>query len=135
MVGWLGKAHFWATSIPLFSVCFGQHFRGPQGIPRRYYTFSTYEYLQDTQIQNIVISVMAIVLVAGQVIYLVNFLWSLVKGRIAPANPWNATTLEWSVASPPPHGNFVAHGPAVQRWAYEYSPEGVVTDYVLQTSA
>ena len=133
MVGWLGKAHFWATFVPFFTIFFAQHFLGLQGMPRRYYAFSTYEYLQDTHVVNTFISVMAIVLVTGQVIFFVNFLWSLVRGRVAAANPWDATTLEWSVASPPPHGNFGADAPAVHRWAYEYSPKGAASDYVPQT--
>ena len=134
MVAWLGKAHFWATFVPFFTIFFAQHFLGLQGMPRRYYAFSTYEYLQDTHVVNTFISVLAIVLVAGQVIFFVNFLWSLVRGRVAPANPWDATTLEWSIASPPPHGNFGAQAPAVHRWAYEYSPEGAASDYVPQTT-
>jgi len=133
MVEWLGKAHFWATFVPFFSIFFAQHFLGLQGMPRRYYAFSTYEYLQDTHVVNTFISVMAIVLVVGQLTFFVNFLWSLVRGRTAAANPWNATTLEWSVASPPPHGNFGTQVPAVHRWAYEYSPEGAASDYVPQT--
>jgi cytochrome c oxidase subunit 1 len=133
MVEWLGKAHFWATFVPFFTIFFAQHFLGLQGMPRRYYAFSTYEYLQETHVVNTFISVMAIVLVVGQLTFFVNFLWSLVRGRTAAANPWNATTLEWSVASPPPHGNFGTHVPAVHRWAYEYSPEGAASDYVPQT--
>ena len=43
---------------------------------------------------------------SGQFVFLVNFVWSLFKGRAADANPWQATTLEWTVPSPPPHGNF-----------------------------
>ena len=55
-----GKAHFWATFIPFFSIFFGQHFLGLQGMPRRYYAFDTYEFLETTHATNTFISVLAI---------------------------------------------------------------------------
>ncbi|MEO2199275.1 MAG: cbb3-type cytochrome c oxidase subunit I [bacterium] len=129
----LGKAHFWATFVPFFMVFFAQHFQGLQGMPRRYYAFSTYEYLREAAAQNGVISMLAIAVVAGQFIFLANFLWSLFRGRVAGEDPWQATTLEWTVPSPPPHGNFVAQ-PIVRRWPYDYSVDGVSHDYVPQTA-
>ena len=130
-----GKVHFWATFIPFFSIFFAQHFLGLQGMPRRYYAFSTYEFLETTHGTNTFISVLALLLVAGQLIFLVNFVWSLFRGPAADDNPWEATTLEWTVSSPPPHGNFGPAAPAVQRWAYEYSPEGSTTDFATQTAS
>ena len=130
----LGRAHFWATFIPFFTVFFAQHFQGLEGMPRRYYAFSTYEFLEHAQGQNAFISAAAIVLMAGQVLFLANFLWSLRAGRPAADNPWEATTLEWTVASPPPHGNF-GDAPAVARWPYDYSLEGMARDYTPQTLA
>jgi cytochrome c oxidase subunit 1 len=65
-------------------------------------------------------------------VFIINFVWSLVRGTVASANPWRATTLEWTVASPPPHGNFETQ-PVVERWAYEYgvpTPDG---DFATQT--
>ena len=50
------------------------------------------------------------------------------KGEKAPNNPWNANTLEWCTASPPPHGNFKIL-PTVYRSAYEYSVPGREKDY------
>ena len=128
----LGKLHFWATFAPFFMIFFAQHFQGLQGMPRRYYAFSTYEYLESAQAQNPLISVLAIVLVAGQMVFLINFVWSLLRGKQAAANPWKATTLEWTVASPPPHGNF-DETPTVSRWPYDYSLEGAADDYAPQT--
>ncbi|MGB7218025.1 MAG: cbb3-type cytochrome c oxidase subunit I [Vicinamibacterales bacterium] len=128
----LGKAHFWFTFAPFFIIFFMQHFVGLQGAPRRYYAFTAFDYLQKTRGPNLVISITAMVLISGQLIFLTNFLWSLVKGRVAAANPWNATTLEWTTASPPPHGNFPTV-PLVERWAYEYgvaTPDG---DFATQT--
>lgn len=43
-------------------------------------------------------------------------------------NPWEATTLEWSIANPIPHGNFPKQ-PVVYRPAYEYSVPGRTTDF------
>jgi cytochrome c oxidase subunit 1 len=129
----LGKLHFWLTFAPFFTIFFMQHFLGLQGMPRRYYAFSTYEFLQPTLGQNRIISVVAIALITGQAVFLVNFVWSLARGRVAEANPWQATTLEWGVPSPPPHGNFGAAIPAVHRWPYEYSLEGRREDFVPQT--
>ena len=124
----LGKTHFWLTFVPFFIVFFMQHFLGLQGTPRRYYAFDTYEYLKETRGQNRIISIAALVLIAAQLVFLANFCWSLVKGRVAEANPWLATTLEWTVPSPPPHGNFGPALPLVHRWAYEYSVEGAAAD-------
>jgi cytochrome c oxidase subunit 1 len=129
----LGKAHFWLTFVPFFVIFFMQHFLGLQGMPRRYYAFSTYEFLRPTLGQNAVISVAALILVSGQLIFAVNFCWSLFRGRRAGANPWEATTLEWMTPSPPPHGNFGRLLPAVHRWPYEYSVEGAAVDYTPQT--
>jgi cytochrome c oxidase subunit 1 len=129
-----GKVHFWLTFVPFFTVFFMQHFLGLQGMPRRYYAFTSYEYLQKTMGQNTVISIAAFVLIAAQMVFVGNFCWSLIRGRLAAPNPWRATTLEWTVGSPPPHDNFGSAPPSVYRWPYEYSLQGAERDYVPQTS-
>ena len=43
------------------------------------------------------------------------------KGKKASKNPWDSNTLEWTAASPPPHGNFPGAMPNVYRGPYEYS--------------
>jgi cytochrome c oxidase subunit 1 len=131
----LGKVHFWLTFIPFFVVFFMQHFLGLQGMPRRYYAFSTYEYLERTAGQELVISIAALALISAQFVFLANFCWSLLRGRSTVANPWLATTLEWTVPSPPPHGNFGSALPVVHRWAYEYSIDGVAHDHTPQTAS
>jgi cytochrome c oxidase subunit 1 len=128
----LAKLHFWFTFAPFFIIFFMQHFLGLQGAPRRYYAFTAYDYLQQTRGQNLIISIAAMVLISGQLLFLVNFVWSLFRGPIAVANPWNATTLEWTVASPPPHGNFI-EVPQVERWAYEYGVPNGTRDFASQT--
>ncbi len=63
--------------------------------------------------------------------FIVNFFWSLFKGKKADLNPWRDNGLEWIVPSPAPHGNFdvtptVYHGP------YEFSAPGVDEDFLPQ---
>jgi cytochrome c oxidase subunit 1 len=79
------------------------------------------------------ITVAAILLVIAQGIFLFNFLWSLFRGeKIEERNPWSATTLEWSVPSPPPAGDFGPADRVVYRGAYEFSVPGVAEDFVPQ---
>ena len=67
-------------------------------------------------------------------IFLYNMIVSLWRGEKAPPNPWEATTLEWQVESPPPHGNFGEVLPVVHRFAYEYSPGEGQKDFLPQTT-
>jgi cytochrome c oxidase subunit 1 len=130
----LGKVHFWLTFVPFFMIFWAQHFQGLQGMPRRYYAYSTYEFLREAAAQNATISTLAIALSVGQLVLLVNLCWSLFSGRAASTNPWHATTLEWTVESPPPHGNFTKQ-PIVSRGPYDYSNEDTHLDYLPQTTA
>ncbi len=129
----LGKLHFWLTLLSFYAVFFGQHFLGLGGAPRRYYAFDKFQYLQAFHGLNLFITVSALVLGAAQLIFLINFFWSLFKGPKAGRNPWKATTLEWTAPSPPPHGNWGAALPTVHRWPYEYSVPGATEDYTPQT--
>jgi cytochrome c oxidase subunit 1 len=76
-------------------------------------------------------SIAAFVLGAAQLIFVVNFFWSLFRGPVAGRNPWNSNTLEWTAPSPPPHGNF-EDTPIVYRWPYDYNPEGGEKDHSMQ---
>jgi cytochrome c oxidase subunit I len=73
-------------------------------------------------------TIAALILLLGQIPFVVNFFWSFARGKQAEDNPWLANTLEWSVASPPPHENF-ERTPRVQRWPYEYSAPGAKLDW------
>jgi cytochrome c oxidase subunit 1 len=66
-----------------------------------------------------------------QLLFLLNLVVSLRRGRAAGDNPWDATTLDWATATPPPHGNFAAV-PTVYRGAYEYSVPGAARDFLPQ---
>ncbi|MDE0475261.1 MAG: cytochrome c oxidase subunit I, partial [Gammaproteobacteria bacterium] len=80
---------------------------------------------------NQFITVCVFALVAVQAIYALNFIISIWKGKKAGNNPWHANSLEWTVPSPPPHGNFELV-PIVYRGPYEYSAPDVEEDYWLQ---
>jgi cytochrome c oxidase subunit 1 len=78
------------------------------------------------------VSVAAIITLASQFIFLFNFFYSMFRGRLAPANPWNATTLEWTTPRNPGHGNWPGEIPSVYRWPYDYSKPGAKEDYIPQ---
>jgi cytochrome c oxidase subunit 1 len=128
----LNKVH-WALTFVFYNlVFFPMHNLGIQGMMRRIYDFTQYEYLQPLQPMNRFISVSAFLLVATQSLYAINFFWSIFKGRKAGNNPWESNTLEWTVPSPPPHGNF-AQTPIVYRGPYEYSSPESDRDFLPQT--
>ncbi|MBI4465323.1 MAG: cbb3-type cytochrome c oxidase subunit I [Acidobacteria bacterium] len=129
----LGKAHFWLTFVAFYGVFLGMHFTGLGGQPRRYYSFTTFEFLQPFRDWNVLITLCAFVLGATQFVFLVNFVWSLLRGPKSESNPWHATTLEWTTSSPAPHGNWGAALPEVHRWAYDYSVPNAPEDYTSQT--
>ncbi len=129
----LGKLHFWLTFVSFYAVFFGQHFLGLGGMPRRYYAFNKFAYLEQFQSLNVLISVSSFVLGAAQLVFLFNFFWSLFKGPKAERNPWRATTLEWTAPSPPPHGNWGEKLPTVHRWPYDYNVPDAPDDYTPQT--
>jgi cytochrome c oxidase subunit 1 len=72
-------------------------------------------------------------LMAFQLVFIVNFFWSIKGGKRVGSNPWGATTLDWTATTSPPlaHGNFETQ-PEVFRGPYEYSVPGRSTDYFPQ---
>ena len=120
----LGKVHFWITIIGVYSIFIPMHFLGMAGAPRRYAQFTEFTYLSKLQPLAIHITWAAFVTGAAQLILLFNIFWSIRRGKKAPDNPWQATTLEWVIPSPPPHDNFGDVDPVVYRGPYEYSVPG-----------
>ncbi len=55
-----------------------------------------------------------------------------VQGAKGERQSWEATTLEWATATPPPHDNFGGHLPNVYRGPYEFSVPGAEKDYSMQ---
>ena len=130
----LGKLHFWITFVGVYAIFFPMHYIGIAGHPRRYAETSGVDYLASLQPVHEFITIAAIITIAAQILFVINFFWSLRKGKKAPENPWEATTLEWTIPSPPPHDNFGGKIPVVYRGAYEYSVPGVAQDYIMQTT-
>jgi cytochrome c oxidase subunit 1 len=65
-------------------------------------------------------------------LFILNVIITLRNGPKAPANPWHSNTLEWTVPSPPGHGNF-PRTPTVYHGPYEYSVPGLSKDFLPQT--
>ncbi|MBI3471000.1 MAG: cbb3-type cytochrome c oxidase subunit I, partial [Candidatus Solibacter usitatus] len=130
----LGKVHFWLTFPAFYAIFLAMHYQGLAGMPRRYYAFDKYEYLQWLQGSHLHVSLAAFLLFGAQFLFLYNFFRSLFRGRKAADNPWNAATLEWSSPTPAPHGNWGEHLPEVHRWPYDYSVPGATGDCTPQTT-
>ncbi len=128
-----GKVHFALTFIGANCTFYPMHILGIRGMPRRYADITDIPYLADLQPLNEFITWSAFLMGAAQVIFLANFFWSLFKGEKASENPWQANTLEWATASPPPHGNFGEHVPTVYRAPYEYASPEVAEDWLPQS--
>lgn len=99
----LGQLHFWVFFIGVNVLFFPMHFLGLQGMPRRYPDYpDAYAHWNEVATWGYMI------MVAGVAIFFVNILWSLFAGRKAEGNPWGegATTLEWTLSSPPPFHQF-----------------------------
>lgn len=127
----LGKIHFVLTFVGFNAVFLPMFLVGTGGMMRRIANPLQYDFLQPLQPLNIFITVSAIGLLLAQGVFVVNFFWSLLAGRRAESNPWQANTLEWITSSPPPHENFVTI-PVVHRGPYEYSPPNHSTDWLPQ---
>jgi cytochrome c oxidase subunit I+III len=99
----LGKLGFWISFVGFNLAFMPMHLTGLRGMPRRVYTYPAH---MGWDLSNLLISIGAVVLAIGIGVTLYNFAISLKRGAAAGPNPWDAATLEWSVASPPPSYNF-----------------------------
>jgi cytochrome c oxidase subunit 1 len=129
----IGKIHFWITFIGVYCIFVPMHTMGIVGMPRRFAQFTEYEFLKELHPLVVFVSIAAIATVLVQVLFYFNLVWSIFKGKRAPENPWDATTLEWVTTSPPPHDNFAGHLPVVYRGPYEFAVPGATKDFVMQT--
>jgi cytochrome c oxidase subunit 1 len=128
-----GKIHFAATFIFYNLAFFPMHILGMGGHMRRIYDPTQYDFLKPLQPLNVFITISVFLLFLGQIPFIVNFFWSLFRGARAPLNPWRDNGLEWTVPSPPPHGNFAAT-PTVYRGPYVYSAPGSEEDFWPQNA-
>ncbi len=133
VMGYLGGLHFWwpkitgrmypewwgrLSALIIFVgfnlTFFPQFIVGYLGMPRRYYAYPA-----EFQVLNVMSTAGASILGVGYLIPLVYLIWSMRYGKVAHANPFGATGLEWQTASPPPTENF-ATPPVVTEEAYAY---------------
>jgi cytochrome c oxidase subunit 1 len=127
-----GRVH-WALTFVFYNLTFfPMHTLGVYGHMRRIYDPTQYEFLRPLMGLNRFITVSALLLFASQIIFVVNFVWGWFRGRRAGENPWEDNGLEWTVPSPPAHGNF-ATVPTVHHGPYEFSAPGVAGDYLPQS--
>lgn len=130
----LGKIHFAGSLVCMNVIFFPMLIQGLAGVSRRLFDGGAqYAHGQATLYLNPVMSIAAWVMALFQIIFIVNFFWSLRRGALVANNPWRATTLEWGAAPTPPvaHGNFAAL-PEVHRGPYEYSVPGSADDFTPQ---
>ncbi|MCR6646400.1 MAG: cytochrome c oxidase subunit I [Terricaulis sp.] len=101
--GFLGGLHFWIMFIGVNIIFFPQHFLGAQGMPRRYV-----DYPEAYTFWNHVSSVGYVITIVGVFVFMVMLIEMFVVRRKAGDNPWGegATTLEWTLSSPPPFHQF-----------------------------
>jgi cytochrome c oxidase subunit 1 len=135
VMAYLGALHFWwpkisgrmyperlarLSAITIFLgfnlTFFPQFILGYLGMPRRYHV-----YAPEFQVLNVLSSAGASILAVGYLLPLAYLLWSWKYGKVAGPNPWRATGLEWTTASPPPPDNFEIT-PIVDEEPYRYDP-------------
>jgi cytochrome c oxidase subunit 1 len=126
LIAFIGGLHYWWPKITgrmysefwgrlacllifvSFNVTFFTQFvMGSKGMPRRYYN-----YAPEYHVYHVISSIGSYALGLGMLIVLTYLIYSLFRGRKAPANPWGGASLEWQCSSPPPHNNFATQ-PAV----------------------
>jgi cytochrome c oxidase subunit 1 len=99
----LGTIHFWLMFIGVNIVFFPMHFLGAQGMPRRYV-----DYPEAFALWNKVSSIGYVIAAVATLVFMAMLLEAIIRRRAAVANPWGegATTLEWTLSSPPPYHQF-----------------------------
>jgi cytochrome c oxidase subunit 1 len=114
----LGKLAAVVLFIGFNLTFFPQFILGYLGMPRRYHA-----YPPEFQVLNVLSTAGASILAIGYLLPALYLLWSLKYGKIAGANPWRATGLEWKIQSPPLTDNFLEI-PLVTEEAYDYDKIG-----------
>jgi cytochrome c oxidase subunit 1 len=129
----LGKLHFWLTFAGVYCVFMPMHWLGLIAHSRVSSGTTLASLPAAGSSIHTFITIAILLTVFAQGLFLINFLWSLFRGeRVLECNPWRATTLEWSVSSPPPADDFGASDPVVYRGAYEFSVPEAAEDFVPQ---
>lgn len=117
----MGRIAFWLIFVGFNVTFFTQFVLGTRGMPRRYHHYpeelTTYQYIS---------SIGSFLLAIGLFLMAAYLLYSLFKGKKAPANPWGGATNEWKCASPPPEFNFDTPPPTKDPYDFgdiEYDPK------------
>lgn len=101
----LGKWHFWLFTIGFHVTFFPMHLMGLNGMPRRVFTYLKSDGLGTL---NLISTIGAFLMALAVMIFLWNIFWSYRnEKRDLTGDPWEGRTLEWSIPSPPPLGNFI----------------------------
>ena len=129
----LGRIHFWGTLIGAYAIFWPMHYIGMAGVPRRYYSFDSFQAFNHFDTMNKFITVAAIIVFSLQVLMLINFFYSIWNGKkMTTQNPWKASTLEWTTPIETGHGNWPGKLPTVTRWPYDYGKGG--RDFISQVA-
>jgi cytochrome c oxidase subunit 1 len=129
----LGKVHFWCTLVGVYAIFMPMHYLGLAGNVRRFQAFVV-DYMQPLVGVHQFITIAALFTGAAQLIFIYNLIHSRFWGEPAPDNPWQGTSLEWSIPSPPPHDNFGGRHVVVYHDPYQYGVQSSTGDYVMQDS-
>jgi cytochrome c oxidase subunit 1 len=131
----LGKLHFVLTFIGSYCIFMPFHYLGMAGNVRRYSSFVD-DYMAPLMPVHKFITIAALCTGAAQLLFLYNLFHSRFWGKPAPANPWNGSSLEWSMPSPPPWDNFGGKHPVVYHDPYQYGVKSAAgADFVMQDSS
>lgn len=116
----LGKIHFWLTFAGVYCIFMPMHWMGLLTQTALLPEAQRIEVASAGASIRTLVTLATIWTVGAQVLFVLNFFGSLLRNKKdATDNPWHASTLEWSVASPAPRENFAGHVPVVYRGAYE----------------
>jgi cytochrome c oxidase subunit 1 len=139
----LGKIHFWLSLLFMNCVFQPMFLQGMSGMIRRMYNGGATYAGTDTEVglsasiigMNKMVSHSAWALGLAQIPFIINFFWSIRKGKkVQNDNPWESTTLEWQTPTPPPHGNF-DKPIEVFGMPYAYSVPGASADFTPQNES
>jgi cytochrome c oxidase subunit 1 len=126
----LGKLHFWLTFVGAYCIFMPFYYLGLAGNVRRESQFVS-NHMQSLMPVHRFITVAALLTGAAQLIFFYNLVHSRLRGKTAITNPWEATSLEWSIASLPPTENFIGQVEVLHD-PYQYGMEGSPIDYLMQ---
>lgn len=146
MSDYWGRVHFWLSLLFMNMIFMPMFLQGLNGMHRRMYDGGATYIGTNSPEEGVVgvltkyielnqtISIAAWCLGLAQIPFIVNFFYSISKGKkVNSDNPWKATTLEWQTPTPPPHGNFV-EPIQVYRGPYEYSSPHDDDDFLPQNA-